>query len=147
MLDELQIRQAEVTRLSENAREMFQLKLQDAARIQDFAFQVYGIQRADEIRQEDLALREQDYIREIERNDFEYNRALQDGRALDAERFLRDREVLEEERGYNEALAIDNALIQVGIDPGVQSKEEKMQALARFNNQQIEFEKSLQTAK
>lgn len=146
VLDEMAIKQAEVTRLSQEAREIFDLKLQDAERIQNFAFQMYGVQRADEIRYEDIALREEEYAREIERSDFEYNRALQDWRALDAERFARERDALIEDRWYNESFAMDKALLELWVDPIWLSQEEKYQQLAGINRQQLEFEQYLKTS-
>lgn len=137
VLDELAIKQAEVTRLSEEAREIFGLKLQDAERIQDFAFQMYGVQRADEIRYEDIAREEQRYQQEIARADMEYQRAIERQDDVYAREMLDQIAMLEDERRYNAQLGdikqtydLSLWLADLGIDTTGMNKQQMLQQYA-----------------
>lgn len=137
VLDELSIKQAEATRLSEQAREIFQLKVQDAQNLQTFAMQMYNVARADEIREEDIIREEQRYQQEIARADMEYQRAIERQDDVYAREMLDQIAMLEDERRYNAQLGdikqtydLSLWLADLGIDTTGMNKQQMLQQYA-----------------
>lgn len=99
---------------------MFEIQMADRADKRNLAFQLYNTINAEEIRQEDIA-REDDRIqKEINLEEYRYQRALQDGNTAKAEERKQKLEDLKEERDYNMSVG----LMQLGVDPTGLTPEE-----------------------
>ena len=81
------------------------MKLQEAQNMQNFAWNMYGTVRADEIRMEDLARSDSDFIRQIKLKELQYQRDIARDDMVSARNALIEIEALKENRSYTERLA------------------------------------------
>lgn len=123
-------------RLSEQAMQKFQVYQQDQKQKMDFMMNVYGITRQEEIRYEDLQRSDMEYQRQIERSDYEYQRAIEREDYTTARNIEIQRAQLQEERGYNEQIAMENTLLQMGVDPTGMDKQTMYATLSQSVREQ-----------
>ena len=123
-------------RVSEQAIQRFQVYQQDQSRKLDFMQTVYGIARQEEVRYEDLQRADQEYARAIERSDYEYERAIEREDYTTARNIEIQRAQLQEERGYNEQIAMENQLLSMWVDPTGMDKQTMYATVSRAVQEQ-----------
>lgn len=118
--DQLTLDSAEYNAQLDQAKDEIEYTLQNNQRLEKRAFDIYGTVRSEEIRQEDIQREDERIKRDIELEEYRYQRELEDGNLIRAEERKNKLEDLKLDYDNNLKLW----LLQLGVDPSGMTPEE-----------------------
>lgn len=112
-------------RMVEMATRRYEVYAGEQKSKQDFMMKVYGVASEQEIRYEDMQRQDEQLAQKIQLEEVNYQRDIVRQDYLAAQERKQRIDDMKEERTYNENLALDKALLDIGINPIGKTRDEK----------------------